>query len=132
MTYLLDTNTCIRYLNGKSDHLRHRLEQSHPQEIVLCSIVIAELVFGAFKSMRRDENLGRFRKFAERFISIPFDDAATLAYGEIRSALERVGTPIGPNDLFIAAIAVSHDLTLVTNNVDEFARVPKLKWETWE
>jgi tRNA(fMet)-specific endonuclease VapC len=129
--YLLDTNTCIRYLNGTSDNVRRRLERAHHQEIVLCSIVNAELVFGAFKSTRRDENLVKIRKFVERFISIPFDDAATPAYGEIRSGLERAGTPIGPNDLLIAAIAVSHDLTLVTNNVGEFARVPKLKWETW-
>jgi tRNA(fMet)-specific endonuclease VapC len=131
MTYLLDTNTCIHYLNGTSAMIRERLERTREEEVLLCSVVKAELVFGAFKSARRDENLVKIKRFADRFVSLPFDDAATPAYGEIRSSLRRMGTPIGPNDLFIAAIAIAHDLTLVTNNVDEFSRVARLKWESW-
>jgi tRNA(fMet)-specific endonuclease VapC len=107
------------------------LEEARENEIVLCSIVKAELLFGAFKSARRAENLAKVERFAGRFTSLPFDDAAALSYAEIRAALERAGTPIGPNDLLIAAIAVTYDTTLVTENVDEFARVPKLRWEAW-
>ena len=66
------------------------------------------------------------------FVSLPFEDEAARHYGEIRHRLEVQSVVIGPNDLKIAAIARAHDLTIVTSNVDEFARVPDLKTENWE
>ncbi len=132
MTYLLDANTCIQFLNGRSENVRRRLESERPEDIVLCSVVKAELLYGAFKSARPTENLDRLRFFFRRFISLPFDDRATEVYGNLRARLERAGTLIGPNDLFIAAIALSQDVTLVTNNTREFSRVAGLRLEDWE
>jgi tRNA(fMet)-specific endonuclease VapC len=132
VTYLLDTNAWIQFLNGRSEGVRSRLERTRPEEIHLCSVVKAELVYGALKSARPAENLNRLRGIVERFASLPFDDAAAEAYGAIRTRLERAGTPIGPNDLLIAAIALSRGLTVVTHNTGEFQRVEGLLWEDWE
>jgi tRNA(fMet)-specific endonuclease VapC len=98
----------------------------------LCSIVRAELVFGALKSRDAAANLEKVHRFLSPFVSLPFDDSAADAYGRIRADLTDRGLTIGPNDLFIAAIARSQDLTLVTHNVEEFRRVPGLKLEDWE
>ena len=132
MTYLLDANFCIQYLNGRSENVRRRLESERPEDIVLCSVVKAELLYGAFKSARPTENLARLWPFFRRFSSLPFDDRAAETYGEIRARLERAGTLIGPNDLLIAAIALSRDVTLVTHNTREFSRVEGLRLEDWE
>ena len=70
--------------------------------------------------------------FFSAFDSYPFDDRAAQQYGRIRAQLEKLGTPIGPNDLLIASIALARDVTLVTANTREFARVEGLQWEDWE
>jgi tRNA(fMet)-specific endonuclease VapC len=132
MTYLLDTNTCIKYLNGKSENIRQRLEASQPQDIVLCSVVKAELFYGAMKSANPQKNLAKLQPFVSRFVSFPFDDAASTEYGRIRAELEKQGTPIGPNDLLIAAIGLANDITVVTHNTREFSRVAGLRLEDWE
>lgn len=132
MTYLLDTNTCIRYLNERSPALSNRLRQTPESEIVVCSVVKAELFTGAMKSRQPDSTLRKQLAFIERFVSFPFDDVATLTFARIRAALELAGQPIGPNDTMIAAIALTHGLTLVTANLREFARVPGLEMENWE
>jgi tRNA(fMet)-specific endonuclease VapC len=132
MTYLLDTNTCVRYINGQSERIRARLEAIQPLEIVVCSVVKAEMFFGAYKSERRDLNLANSLRFLGRFRSLPFDDSAARVYGEIRAELESWGKPIGPNDLMIAAIARLHGLTVVTHNLREFERVDGLSCEDWE
>ena len=92
---------------------------------MICQIVKAELYYGAYKSARRDANLALLTKFFNQFESLPFDDAAAEAYGRLRAELARRGTPIGPNDLMIAAIALAYDLILVTHNTSEFSRVPR-------
>lgn len=132
MIYLLDTNTCIRFLNGTSERVRREMEARASRDISLCSVVKAELVYGALKSALPERNLSRLHPFFSRFASLPFDDAAAEAYGEIRARLERAGTPIGPNDLCIAAIAKVNHLSLVTHNSGEFARVEGLALEDWE
>jgi len=132
MTYLLDTNSCIKYLNGTSENIKRRLESKQPQDIVICSIVKAELFYGAQKSAKLTENLEKVHKFIDHFVSLPFDDKASEKYGEIRSDLEKAGTPIGPNDLLIASIALANNVTLVTHNTREFKRVKGLKTEDWE
>ena len=81
---------------------------------------------------RQAENLRLLNEFFAPFVSLPFDDRCADAYGRIRSDLERAGLPIGPNDTFIAAIAVAHNLTLVTANTREFERVIGLAIENWE
>ena len=130
--YLLDTNACICVLNNSSQQLVTRLQQHSPVDILLCSIVKAELMYGAYHSSRAADNLRLLERFFKPFVSLPFDDACCAAYGRIRSDLARSGTPIGPNDLLIAATAIANDLALVTANTEEFSRVAGLSIENWE
>lgn len=132
MKYLLDTNACIRYLNGQSDGIRRVLEQLSPGEASLCSVVRAELLYGVLKSAQPARNTERLVQFLKGFRCLPFDDAASDAYARIRVGLEKTGKPIGPNDLLIAATAVAYDLILVTHNTKEFGRVEGLVIEDWE
>lgn len=132
MTYLLDTNTCIRYLNGLSPSVRVKLQALAPSGVTVCAIVKAELFTGSEKSQRPGENLEKQRSFLQPYVSLPFDDKAAEVYGRIRAVLERKGITLGANDLMIAAIALANDLTLVTHNTDEFNRVEGLKLEDWE
>ena len=132
MTYLLDTNACIKYLNGRSEKIKRNLESKQPQEMLVCSVVKAELFYGVQKSAKPKENLEKVHKFLDRFVSLSFDDKASEKYGEIRSDLEKKGTPIGPNDLLIASIALANNVILVTHNTREFKRVKGLKIEDWE
>jgi tRNA(fMet)-specific endonuclease VapC len=131
MRFLLDTNTCIIYLRGKNLTLKQELE-SVSQEIAVCSIVKAELFYGAMKSAKPEQNLRLQNAFLGQFISFPFDDSAATVFGRIRSQLESRGVPIGAYDLQIAAIALAHNLTLVTHNTREFSRVEGLALVDWE
>ena len=132
MSILLDTNTCVQYLNGRSDRVREHMAATEPDEILLCSVVRAELIYVALKSNRVEQNLERVGQFVSRFVSLSFDDAAGDAYGRIRWKLEAAGTPIGPNDLLIAATAVANRVPLATHNLDEFRRVDGLEVVDWE
>ncbi|SLM31658.1 tRNA(fMet)-specific endonuclease VapC [Desulfamplus magnetovallimortis] len=132
MKYLLDTNTCIKYLNGTSESVRNQIEQMLPENIVVCSVVKAELFYGAMKSKYPERNISKQKEFLDHFISYSFDDNAAEKYGNIRAQLEKNGTPIGPNDLMISAIALSQNLILITHNVREFERVEGLVLEDWE
>lgn len=131
MTILLDTNICIAYLNGTDEQIRSRFIDSSPSDFVLCSVVKAELLYGARKSERVGENLGRLATFFSAFDSLPFDDAAAGHYGIVRAQLAALGTPIGANDLIIASTALAADATLATRNVGEFRRVQGLRLEEW-
>src|SRR5471030_1970938 len=103
--YLLDTNTCIHLLNQKHHAiLRHFIARS-PTEIALCSVVKAELYYGARHSQRVEANLQRLTTFFAPLQSLPFDDRCAEEYGVIRADLKAQGAPIGPHDLMIAAIA---------------------------
>ena len=129
MSYLLDKNVCIRIINGRSVLARQKL-LSHPaDEIIVCSIVRAELFYGASKSRTPEATQRKQALVLIPFASLPFDDAAAAMYGKIRAELEQAGTPIGPLDLQIAAIALAHQLTLVTHNTREFSRIPHLQLE---
>lgn len=132
MLYLLDTNVCVMYLNGRSAAVRERLLATRPEEMAVCSVVKSELFYGAFRSNNPKRTLERQQAFLSRFVSLPFEDEAALLAGQIRAALASAGTPIGSYDLQIAAIALSNNLTLVTHNIREFRRVDQLKIEDWE
>jgi tRNA(fMet)-specific endonuclease VapC len=132
MTYLLDTNTCIRYLNGRAPHLRTKFLSVSDGDIAVCSIVKAEMFAGAAKSQFPERSREKHVTFLNRFASLPFDDAAATEYGTLRAYLERQGTPSSANDMLIAAIALANNLILVTHNTAEFSRVPGLKIEDWE
>lgn len=131
MKYLLDTNTCIRFLNDPSSPVADRLKALSPTDVVLCDIVKAELCFGAERSQRREQNLQTLDEFFGVLPSLPFEGRAARAYGRLRSRLYEQGTPIGSNDMLIAATAVAHRLILVTNNRREFERVAGLQIEDW-
>lgn len=132
MRYLLDTNTCIIYLTRSVPGVRRRLESLSPEEIAVCSIVKAELFYGAMRSNNPNRTLTQQRNFLNLFISLPFDDIAAMTCGRIRAQLASLGIPIGPYDLQIAAIALANNLILVTHNTREFSRIEGLQFEDWE
>lgn len=131
---LLDTNACIAWMRGGNLRFESRAI-SRPQAAggaVLCSVVRAELLFGAFHSRRQAQNLERTNVFLAGFPSLPFDDHAAYRHALIRAELTSRGQLIGPNDLLIAATALAHGAILVTHNTAEFSRVPGLLIEDWE
>jgi len=130
--YLLDTNVCIRLLNEAHPGILRQFQTRSPTDIALCSVVKAELLFGARRSARIEQNLQRLKLFFAPLNSLPFDDLCAEHYALIRTDLLAQGTLIGPNDLMIAAIARAHDAVLVTHNTSEFGRVIGLRLEDWE
>jgi tRNA(fMet)-specific endonuclease VapC len=112
--------------------IRERLRTTRVADIAVCSVVKAELFYGAMRSNNPEQSLARQQQFLNLFVSLPFDDAAALIYGHIRADLAVSGTPIGPNDLQIASIARANSLILVTHNTGEFSRVDGLQIEDWE
>ena len=132
MIYLLDTNACIVYLNRPISGVRQRLMTLSPQDIVICSVVKAELFYGAMRSNNPGRTLALQEVFLNNFLSLTFDDTAARIFGTIRAELTALGTPIGPYDLQIAAIALFNNLILVTHNTREFSRVNGLQIEDWE
>ena len=133
MIYLPDTNAWIAYVNPGDSPVKTRFRAHQPADIVFCAVVKAELLYGAHRSAQREDNLRLLATLFQQFTSLPFDDTAADAYGRIRADLTRRGTPIGPNDLMIASIALVHHLTLVTHNTREFGRVVGLQQlEDWE
>lgn len=132
MKYSLDTNTCIRYLNRRSDALRQKLPTIPAWEIVVCSVVRGELAYGAAKSQTPEQTAAKQRQFLEPYTTVTYDDQAAVVFGRIRAELEKAGTPIGPYDLQIAAIALVHSLIVVTHNTREFGRIAGLQIEDWE
>lgn len=132
MKYLLDTNTCIRYINGRSAGALAKLPTIAPDDVVVCSVVRAELWYGAAKSQDPERTHEKQNRFLRPYASLPFDDAAAFVYAGVRADLERVGLPIGPLDLQIAAIAIAYRMILVTHNTREFSRIAGLQIEDWE
>jgi len=132
VTHLLDTNSCVDHLRrGPASNVTGKLAAAVPGSVVFCSIVVAELLYSAYRSVRKAQNLSQVQGFCGNFRSLAFEDLAAEQYGWIRAHLTGMGTPIGPNDLLIASIALANGLTLVTNNTGEFSRVPGLKLEDW-
>jgi len=132
MRYLLDTNVCVVYLNGRSELVRDRLRSTPVEDMAVCSVVKFELFYGAFRSNNSARTLERQQAFLSRFASPPFGDETALLAGQIRAKLASAGTPIGSYDLQIAAIALANNLILVTHNTREFERVDGLQTEDWE
>ena|SRR5258708_3013728 len=130
MTYLLDTNTIVRYLNGRAPNVQVRLSAVPLAELAVSAIVVAELRYGAAKSLNPAKAVAAQDQLLSLIDTIPFDQAD--AYGQIRATLEQQGRPIGANDLLIAATALSRHMTLVTHNTSEFSRVAGLLLDDWE
>ena len=127
---LLDTNICIHIINAKPPAVLQRFKGYRMGEIGLCSVVAAELAYGVAKS-----GSARNRQALDLFLAplaiLPFDEAALWAYGDLRAAMERKGTPIGSLDMLIAAHALSIQATVVSNNLADFERVPGLQLDNW-
>ncbi|MCL2766668.1 MAG: type II toxin-antitoxin system VapC family toxin [Peptococcaceae bacterium] len=131
MIYCLDTNICIYFLLGKYPALLAKMMQLSSNDIKIPAIVKAELLLGAEKSLRQDDNRKKILSFLLPFEIVPFDDDAATHYSKIRAVLEQSGRIIGPNDLLIAATVLAQNAILVTNNTKEFSRVQGLPIENW-
>jgi tRNA(fMet)-specific endonuclease VapC len=130
----LDTNAVIAVLNDRTSPVRTRVDAAIGlgRALAISSIVLFELRYGAAKSARPERNSQRIADFLLGPIEVlPFEPADAEEAGEIRAALERAGTPIGPYDVLVAAQARRRDALLVTANEREFACVPRLKLEDW-
>lgn len=127
---LLDTNTCIYIINNRPPEVLERFRSYKAGEIGISSIAASELAYGVSKS-----GSIKNRKALDMFLAplqvLPFDVQCLWFYADLRASLEKKGLTIGPMDTLIAAQALSIDGTLVTNNLKEFSRVPKLKLENW-
>jgi tRNA(fMet)-specific endonuclease VapC len=132
MIFLPDTNACISLLRQRDDRLIARWKSVKATNVVLCSIIVYELRYGAQRSSDPAREHSKLDVFLNPFASLSFDDQCARICAEVRADLERVGRVIGPHDLQIAAVALQHDLTLVTHNTEEFSRVAGLKLDDWE
>lgn len=129
--YMLDTDICIYVVKKKPETVLNQFKRLQPGDLSMSVITFAELMNGAQKSRYVQENIARLNELSELLEITPFDVDAAVAYGDVRSSLEKKGQVIGSNDLLIAAHALSLGLTLVTNNEKEFGRVKGLKIENW-
>jgi len=132
MKYLLDTNICIYIINEKPEKVLRKFEQYPVYEFGISSITHAELQYGIEKSENKNTNQDALDEFLLPLTILPFHAKKLVTcYGEIRASLESKGKTIGPLDMLIAAHALSLDLTIISNNIKEFSRIPNLKCENW-
>ncbi len=129
--YMLDTDICIYLKNRRPPKIAEHFNQLYKGDVVISLITYGELYNGALKSQQPDAALKNLQRLIERIPVQDMTNDAATQYGVIRRELEKSGTIIGGNDLWIAAHAVSLNLTLVTNNTREFQRVKGLKLENW-
>lgn len=129
--YLLDTNICIYIINKKPQKVVEKIKSLRPHQIKLSSVSLGELAYGVAKSRQQEKNHRALLYFTSAFDIVNFDDTDAEVYGGIRAHLEKRGEIIGPYDMQIAAQAITRGLILVTNNLNEFSRIPNLKLENW-
>ncbi len=131
MKYMLDTNICIYIIKQKPSRVLKRFKKYSPGDILVSSITIAELRYGAEKSLHVKQNLDALNGFMIPLEIVPFDERAADEYGKVRARLEKAGQPIGSMDMLIGSHALSLGLAIVTNNTKEFKRIKSLKVENW-
>lgn len=131
MKYFLDTNIVIYALNGKYPAIEHHFASVASQSIVIPTIVLAEIEYGARKSKNYANTIQKYNKFTSVFNTVSFSTKASEYYGRIRSELDAKGQMIGPNDLIIASIVLAENGILVTNNEKEFSRIDGLQLDNW-
>lgn len=129
--YLLDTNICIYAINGRHPNLTEKLLTIHPSEIMISSITVGELEYGAAKSNWDERTRHIVRTFLASYDVLPFTAEHAVAFGQQRAKLVASGTPIGVLDLMIASQGVTSNITVVTHNTHEFAQVEGLRLEDW-
>jgi tRNA(fMet)-specific endonuclease VapC len=131
MKYLLDTNICIYIIKQKPIKVLDKFKTLIPTDIAVSCITVAELRYGTYKSQQQEKNQKALNQFLLPLEIIDYDETATRYYAEIRGELEKKGIVIGAMDMLIASHAISLGITLVTNNVKEFQRIPNLTLENW-
>lgn len=131
MRWMLDTDTCIGLIRQRSPAALRRLRSRSVGQVGISSITLGELAFGAARSSQPQRSREALDEFLLALDVAPFDEAAAFSYGVVRAALASAGTPIGPLDTQIAAHALALDVTLVTHNRREFARVRGLRVDDW-
>lgn len=129
--FLLDTNICIYLLRSRPASVVERFRRHRAGDLAMSAITFGELQFGAAKSTQVKAVREGLKRLRTLLPIISIDEAVADRYGALRAALESRGTPIGGNDLWIAAQSLAHKFTLVTNNEREFRRVPELKVQNW-
>jgi len=130
LKYLLDTNIVIYTMKNRPQQVK-RCFQKHEGEMCISAVTLGELVFGAEHSQQVERNLKDIEALIARLEVLPLDSKAAYHFGQIRAALYTIGQPIGPYDMLIAGHARASGLILVTNNINEFERVPGLLLENW-
>jgi tRNA(fMet)-specific endonuclease VapC len=130
MKYLLDTDTCVFWLRGHPP-VREHLAEIDPQTVAISVVTLAELRYGAAYSARPHDNHQAINAFIFAIPVLDLVPEAADAFGDLKSDLRRKGLLIEDMDLLIAATALAHDLTLVTNNMAHFERIPHLRLENW-
>jgi len=131
MRFLLDTNICIYVINKRPPHVIERFRRFPPRDLGVSTVTVSEPCFGVTKSNRPDENRKALSLFLTPLDVTPYDHEAARIHGDIRVDLERKGQPIGPLDTMIAAHALSLEVPVVTNSVNEFRRVNGVLIENW-
>ena len=129
--YMLDSCVCIDIMRGKLPIAWNLMRKSDPRQFMIPAIVVAELDFGIENSRDPREMRMLTESFLAPFAIAPFDSTCARAYGVLRKQLRDAGTPIGPNDMLIAATAIAHQAILVSNNARKFQRIPGLRLESW-
>ncbi|TWJ26446.1 type II toxin-antitoxin system tRNA(fMet)-specific endonuclease VapC [Geobacter argillaceus] len=131
MKLMLDTNICLYIIKRQPAAVLNHFLEYQVGDIAISAITLSELRYGVAKSAHREKNAKALSEFIVPLEIVPFDEAAALAYGDIRTSLEKAGTPIGSMDMLIAAHAVSLGIPMVTNNAREFVRIPSLNIIDW-
>ena len=131
MKYLLDTDICVFLMSGREPNVHIRMQATSAVDIAISTVTKGEMYSGAARSQHPVRTRQRQVDFFMRYISLPFDDAAADEYGRVDGLLKGRGMNIGPLDAQIAAIALVHNLTLVTHNTRHFSRIPRLTLEDW-
>jgi tRNA(fMet)-specific endonuclease VapC len=130
MKFLLDTDTLI-YISKRMGNCVANLEQHLDSDIAISTITLFELEFGIAKSNNPAKGQAFLHEIKVRFNLLVFDETCAAHAGRIRAQLSLIGMPIGPYDLQHAGIALTHSLTFITRNTNEFLRVPSLKLSNW-
>ncbi len=128
--YVLDTNTCIYWLKGREE-IRWKIEQVGTDNLKMTVITLAELRYGAYNSQKVEENLKNIDDFLRKVRVLFLSEDAADKFGKIKADLRGAGQIIDDFDILIAAITLSNDGVLVTNNIEHFKRVERLKYENW-
>ena len=131
MKYLLDTDTCRYLMQADNDELMQHLANVSANQAAMSVVTQGELHFGIARKPGATRLKTRLEVLNRAVPTVDMPREAALHYAAIRAKLERIGTPLGANDIWIAAHALAADLTLVTNHTGEFSRVPKIRLENW-